>query len=360
LPFTIPLALLHSSLGASLILDAQGWELLQTALNEYYNQPPILLSSTTTPLTTATTTKKTTDMKTKQEYIPTKSSMKADQHGYGLAEEEEDDEDKDWPWVWAIRDTSILDAIWQEQQQVTSSSSLEKVKQEQNELPIWIGNNIYVGNRHYTADHLDQLGIGFVLNMAGPMAVKNTVVRTMQLRGIHYKTIPAKDQLGYPLLKLHWEEAHEFICNSPPRNHGGRCRRWLHWFHWCWCCCCSTSSRSQDQHCSGSDSKHQHSTTNTNNNNKSHSNKQNILIHCVAGQNRSVLIAAVEYMLQNQSTVLETMLHIRRTRGSIALHNTSFQEELVQMARQHHLLGPAPGTSGCIVQTQPPPPPPPR
>jgi Dual specificity phosphatase, catalytic domain len=288
----------------------------------------------------------------------------ANQHGDGLAQEEADDDDKDWPWVWAIRDTSILDAIWQEQQ-MASSSSLEQVKQEQNELPIWIGCNIYVGNRLYTADQLEQLDIGFVLNMAGPMAVKNTLVRAMQLRGIHYKTIPAKDELGYPLLKLHWEEAHEFISNgrqrrrgrfgrhSPPSNHGGSCRRW---FHWCRCCC-DTSTSCQNQHRSGS--KHPHSsssTTNNNNHNKSHNTKQNILIHCVAGQNRSVLIAAVEYMLQTQSTVLETMLHIRRTRGSIALHNTSFQEELVQMARHHKLLGPAPGTVGCIVQTQPPPP----
>jgi len=56
-------------------------------------------------------------------------------------------------------------------------------------------------------------------------------------------------------------------------------------------------------------------------------------------------------MLSERETVLVTIAHIRKRRGNAFLWNESFQEQLVQLARNEGLLGPKPGSAGSIVQS---------
>lgn len=80
-----------------------------------------------------------------------------------------------------------------------------------------------------------------------------------------------------------------------------------------------------------------------------------VVVHCVAGMNRSVLIVAAYYTLTTQTPILGTVTHIRKQRGNCALRNEEFQEQLVALARRYDLLGPAPGTHGSVVAQVAPP-----
>merc|ERR1712224_508304 len=78
------------------------------------------------------------------------------------------------------------------------------------------------------------------------------------------------------------------------------------------------------------------------------------VVHCQAGLNRSVLIVAAYYMMETRTPVLETVRHVRKQRGNLALCNEGFQQQLVAMARKRDLLGPPPGTEGSALQEQVP------
>lgn len=60
-------------------------------------------------------------------------------------------------------------------------------------------------------------------------------------------------------------------------------------------------------------------------------------------------------MISEQVSVLHAVKQLCNERGNIALHNESFQEQLVAFARYHKLLGPKPGMKGSLVQAEPPP-----
>lgn len=138
---------------------------------------------------------------------------------------------------------------------------------------------VYLGNAACVQDDDDvvaklntQRGIRRVLNMAGPMALKSTTIQEYDKQGIDYKCITALDEDYYPLLERDWEEARQFI-HDPTNQRDG-----------------------------------------------------NIVVHCEAGMNRSALVVAADYMLTCQIPVLETVQHVRRQRGNVALQNEYFQE----------------------------------
>mmetsp|Transcript_39927 Transcript_39927/g.116518 ORF Transcript_39927/g.116518 Transcript_39927/m.116518 type:complete len:115 (+) Transcript_39927:383-727(+) len=62
------------------------------------------------------------------------------------------------------------------------------------------------------------------------------------------------------------------------------------------------------------------------------------LVHCVAGINRSGVLAASELMIHQRLPVLEAVKHMKAARG-IVLQNESFQVQLVALARTEGLLG---------------------
>jgi hypothetical protein len=198
---------------------------------------------------------------------------------------------EDWPWVSAIRDPEVLD--WR--RGLSRDAILER-QNFQNDLPVHIYGNVYLGSANSVQDlaKLKKLGIRRVLNMAGSMALKKSTILAYEKEGFDYKRITALDSDYYPLLEKDWKDAYDFIHNSE-----------------------------QDG---------------------------NVVVHCVAGINRSVLIVAADYMVSNQVPVLETMQHIRKQRGNVALQNEYFQEQLVALARTCNLLGNAPGTEGSIFK----------
>lgn len=198
---------------------------------------------------------------------------------------------EDWPWVWAIRDPKVLD--WQAG--LSSEAILEQEKR-QNALPVHIYGKVYLGSAYSVQDlsKLKKLGIHRVLNMAGSMALKKSTILAYRKEDIDYKRITALDEDYYPLLQRDWKEAHDFI--HDPNQDG------------------------------------------------------NVVVHCVAGMNRSALIVAADYMVTNQVPVLESVKHVRLQRGNVALCNEYFQEQLVALARKSDLLGKAPGTEGSNLE----------
>ena len=148
---------------------------------------------------------------------------------------------------------------------------------------------------------MQSLGITAVLNLAGPLALRRKTIVALEKHGIKYKRIHAEDELEYPVLENHWQEALDFIQKST-KTGKGKC-----------------------------------------------------VVHCVAGMNRSGLVVAAYYMMTTQTPVLETMKHVRRQRGNVALCNEGWQQQLVVMTRNNNLLGPQPGTEGSMIQQFPPP-----
>ena len=195
----------------------------------------------------------------------------------------------DWPFVWALWEASVLD--WKKD--VPADQRLA-ISQAQNDLPFEILPTLYLGNCRYIQDlnTLERLGIQRVLNMAGHMrAFPKPLDQALRERDIAYKVINAEDEDDYPLLDKHWEEAHAFLSDA-------------------------------------------------------HAKGEKVLVHCIAGHNRSVLIVTAEYMLRTKTNVIETVRYIRKKRGNVALQNEGFQEQIVAFARHHDLLGEAP-TPSC-------------
>eukprot|EP00526_Cylindrotheca_closterium_P015654 CAMPEP_0113638192 /NCGR_PEP_ID=MMETSP0017_2-20120614/19998_1 /TAXON_ID=2856 /ORGANISM="Cylindrotheca closterium" /LENGTH=270 /DNA_ID=CAMNT_0000549269 /DNA_START=858 /DNA_END=1670 /DNA_ORIENTATION=+ /assembly_acc=CAM_ASM_000147 len=204
---------------------------------------------------------------------------------------------EDWPWVWAIWEPEILD--WKIG---LSDEEIQETALRQAQLPVPITENLFLGNAFSveSTDKLKARGITAVLNMAGPMALKRKTIQAYKKHGIQYKRIDGEDEYDYPLLQNHWQEASDFI-KSTTENGKGKC-----------------------------------------------------VVHCVAGLNRSGLIAAAYYMIATQTSVLEAAQHVRKQRGNHALCNQGFQAQLVALARKHDLLGPEPGTEESIVKQTPP------
>ena len=205
---------------------------------------------------------------------------------------------EDWPWVWGIRDASHLD--WKIG---LNDDEIQEQALNQRELPVRITDNLFLGNAHSveSVEKLEKLGITAVLNMAGPLALRRKTITAYKKSDIRYRGINAEDELDYPLLENHWEEALDFI-NSTTKDGKGK-----------------------------------------------------IVVNCAAGMNRSGIIVSAYYMITTQTPVLETVRHVRKQRGNVALCNEGFQQQLVALARKSNLLGIQPGTKDSLIQKVPPP-----
>ena len=83
-----------------------------------------------------------------------------------------------------------------------------------------------------------------------------------------------------------------------------------------------------------------------------------LLVHCVAGINRSGLISCAAYMIMENKKVLDAAEHCIEKRG-IILTNKSFQKELCLFAKKQRLLDMKPeGFSDKPIETTDIPPPP--
>mmetsp|Transcript_31708 Transcript_31708/g.37292 ORF Transcript_31708/g.37292 Transcript_31708/m.37292 type:complete len:243 (+) Transcript_31708:104-832(+) len=207
--------------------------------------------------------------------------------------------ENDWPYVWAIRDAEILD--WKKSVEgERTAEEIQKLAKAQANLPVEIAPYLYLcGAKHaHDVSLLKEKGITHVLNVAG-MAGQGPI-EEYKNANIHVLNIDADDEEGYQMLSLHYEKAYNFIESA--RISGGKC-----------------------------------------------------VVHCVAGINRSGVIVASVYMMNEKVNILDTVAHCRIKRGNCFLWNSTFQEELVAMARKEERLGPGPCESGCRVQIVPPP-----
>lgn len=204
-----------------------------------------------------------------------------------------------WPYIWAIREPECLD--WKNG---LEDEEIEVLALRQHNLPVPITKTLYLSGRKDVCDvdKLDNLGITHVLNVAGVCA--RGPLDLYKDHNITYKEIDAHDEEGYNMLGNHLEECQAFI--QLAASAGGKC-----------------------------------------------------VVHCVAGINRSGVIAAAVHMLSEapSSNVLTTVAHCRRQRSNCFLWNHSFQAQLVLLAEKQKLMGPLPGQTGCCVAHQAPPPP---
>ena len=65
------------------------------------------------------------------------------------------------------------------------------------------------------------------------------------------------------------------------------------------------------------------------------------MVHCVAGINRSGLVACAAHMVMEKVNVVPAVIAVRDQRGPL-LWNHAFQEQLVQLAATEGLLGSKP------------------
>lgn len=168
-------------------------------------------------------------------------------------------------------------------------------------LPVQVSDCLWVSDCRAIreVDRLRELGITHVLNVGGKEAAKVDPQKYAEA-GIVYHMMEAEDEENYPILQSHLEEARAFIASA--RKAGGSC-----------------------------------------------------LVHCVGGINRSCCIVTAEKMLSERITLLEAVACCHRQRGNEYLWNTSFQEQLVALARKEGLLGPKPGEPGSVVSKPSPP-----
>ena len=154
------------------------------------------------------------------------------------------------------------------------------------DLPVEIMPHLLLGDKRCAADlpTLSAFGITHMLNVAGTHG--RAASGAAHVGALHYLQLHADDDEGYPILTKHLLAASAFIRTA--REQGGR-----------------------------------------------------VLIHCQAGINRSGCIAVAELMLTERLPVLEAIQRVKAARG-VLLSNTSFQRQLVELARDNGLLGPLP------------------
>ena len=200
---------------------------------------------------------------------------------------------EDHPFIHAIRNPEVLD--WK---RGLSSEEIAETLSRQTPLPVEVAPWLLLGNQACACDleRLTELGVTHVLNLCG---------RTVE--GVNYadcgitaQVVEAEDEEGYQMVRCHFENAREFVNAARRENPAAR-----------------------------------------------------VLVHCVAGINRSGLIVAALYMVEQRVTVLDVVAHVRMRRGNIALCNESFQAQLVALARRENLLGVEPGAKGSALPAAP-------
>ncbi len=210
-----------------------------------------------------------------------------------------------WPWVRCV-------------QSIISTYRNTNEYYSRRDLPAELSPWLYISDEQNALDHrkLLDMGITHVLSLNGVIAYKDEWTRDKyRTHGIVHKRIRAEDREGYDMIGRHWEECFEFL-----------------------------ESVVSDA-------------------------KNKVVVHCVAGVNRSGLIACAAYMIiegKNDSgggggggvDVLDAVRHCVERRGDI-LSNQSFQKQLCCLAARHDLLGERPaGFSDEPMDERKVPPPP--
>ena len=206
-----------------------------------------------------------------------------------------------WPYLWAIRDPECLD--WKKG---LSPETIQSIALSHANLPVQVSSLdqwLYLSDARaaHDVERLVSLGISAVVNCAGRGGRSEVAIKAYKNAGIGYKELKGEDEEGYRMLGLHLHTTQRFVESELARKKGGK-----------------------------------------------------VLIHCVAGVNRSGVIICSLKMLKERKNVLDVVAEVRLARGNVCLQNFTFQEELVDLARREGLLGPAPGQEGCRVKVKGP------
>ncbi len=150
---------------------------------------------------------------------------------------------------------------------------------------------------------LRDMGITHVLSLNSlPSHIVDEVKNDLECVGIQHKQINAEDEEDYDMIANHWEECHDYLKHI--KESGGK-----------------------------------------------------VLVHCVAGINRSGLIVCAASMIFEKRTLLQVVEDCVKKRG-IILWNKSFQRQLCVLAAKEGLLGEKPeGYSDEPMDDVVPPPP---
>ena len=157
------------------------------------------------------------------------------------------------------------------------------------DLPVEILPHLLLGDKRSASDPalLKVFGITHVCNAGGRAGQQaDDVLASYAAANIELLHLDAEDEEGYPMLPLHRDRAAAFFARAKAAS--GR-----------------------------------------------------VLVHCVAGINRSGVLAASELMVHERLPVVEAVRRIKAIRGTV-LWNESFQAQLVVLARAEGLLGSAP------------------
>ena len=178
---------------------------------------------------------------------------------------------------------------WRRNDKTITEEEILKISKKQADMPVQINNYLYLSNAEnaHKMDKLKTRGITHVLNVAGPSAqIQDGTI--YEKNNIIALNIDADDEEGYPMLKKHLMECQLFVNKCKKMKNG------------------------------------------------------KIVIHCHAGINRSGVIMAAIYMLEEKKNILDVVKHLRLCRGNACLWNESFVKQLIKLASSKALLGPTP------------------
>eukprot|EP00545_Synedropsis_sp_CCMP1620_P007852 CAMPEP_0119007602 /NCGR_PEP_ID=MMETSP1176-20130426/3121_1 /TAXON_ID=265551 /ORGANISM="Synedropsis recta cf, Strain CCMP1620" /LENGTH=228 /DNA_ID=CAMNT_0006959783 /DNA_START=944 /DNA_END=1630 /DNA_ORIENTATION=+ len=191
---------------------------------------------------------------------------------------------EDVPWAWMKR---IQDLTNDPSVQAANAAHTIRVVSLPVEILPWLLLSDEKNARNITK--LKALGVTHVLSVNGTTAYEEERIReSLESAGIVHRRIAGEDREGYDMLGEHWDDCRAFIENSRERNEAAK-----------------------------------------------------VLVHCVAGINRSGLIACAAHMSFEQETLLNAVEHCMRRRGAV-LWNHSFQKQLCLLAAEEGLLGTKP------------------
>lgn len=145
---------------------------------------------------------------------------------------------------------------------------------------LYLGDVLAAGDVETLQEHR----ITHVLNAAGPEGARQMACAEA---GAEYMQVDGKDRQDYDMIGHHWDKVWTFVQRARTARNG------------------------------------------------------KLLIHCVAGVNRSGLLATAALMVHAHMPVLEALHHVHSRRGEVLI-NSAFRESLVRMAAQRGLLGPRP------------------
>ena len=181
----------------------------------------------------------------------------------------------------------------------TNNEEIILLSKKQANMPVQINEYLYLSNAEnaHKIEKLKERGITHVLNLGGPSAKIPDETKYAE-NNILALNIDADDEEGYPMIKRHLEECQSFV-NKCKQVKDGK-----------------------------------------------------IVIHCHAGINRSGVIMAAVYMLDEKKNILDVVKHLRLCRGNACLWNESFVQQLIKLAASKGLLGPKPNINNDTVSKQ--------